>query len=187
MAAFNPDAYGSLVSELIGGERINALDPGSPNEPLRGKLLDLKPGDLFDAPVRDPDFAACCLSGILLLHDFLDESHRVSQSIKTTSGSYWHGIMHRREPDFGNSKYWFRNVGEHEIFPELAAAAAQLVAGESAAAFLKDGSSWDAFAFIDLCEASCRGRSPCGDLCKQVQRAEWELLFDHGHRRACGR
>ena len=45
--------------------------------------------------------AACCLCGLWLLHDFLDESHSLSQEITTDTGSYWHGIMHRREPDYG--------------------------------------------------------------------------------------
>ena len=52
--------------------------------------------------------AACCLAGVWLLHDYLDESHTISQRIDTPSGSFWHGIMHRREGDFSNAKYWFR-------------------------------------------------------------------------------
>ena len=45
---------------------------------------------------------ACCCAGLWLLHGYLDESHALSQSIHTTSGSYWHGLTHRREPNFAN-------------------------------------------------------------------------------------
>ena len=65
-----------------------------------------------------------CLAGLWLLYDFLDESHTISQSLDTLEGSYWHGIMHRREPDYENAKYWFRRVPVHPIHAELAAGGA---------------------------------------------------------------
>ena len=46
-------------------------------------------------------------SALWLYVDELDRSHTISQGIHTATGSYWHGIMHRREGDFGNSHYWF--------------------------------------------------------------------------------
>jgi hypothetical protein len=50
-----------------------------------------------------------CMSGLWLLAGDLDRSHTISQGIGSAEGSFWHGIMHRREGDFSNSKYWFRN------------------------------------------------------------------------------
>ncbi len=65
----------------------------------------------------------CMTSGILLLWDFLHESHEISQTMegRTNPGTadYWHGIMHRREPDAGNAAYWFRRVGLHPAFATL--------------------------------------------------------------------
>jgi len=69
-------------------------------------------------------------AGLLLIHDYLEPSHQYSQSIEgagpDVNGDYWHGLMHRREPDFGNSKYWFRRVGNHPCFVRVAEAARQL-------------------------------------------------------------
>src|SRR5262245_29061740 len=123
---------GPVVAELLDPPRLAPLGPGSPNATVRARLQSLKPVDLF-APrsVVDADMATACLAGLWLYHDFLDESHTISQSIDTTSGSYWHGLLHRREPDFSNAGYWFRHVGTHPVFEPLRAEAAKLAAGAS--------------------------------------------------------
>lgn len=62
------------------------------------------------------------IAGLWLYVDDLDRSHAVSQGMEDATGSYWHGIMHRREGDFSNSHYWMRRAGRHELFrtnPEL--------------------------------------------------------------------
>jgi hypothetical protein len=142
------------------------------------------------ARVADQNMAACCVSGIWLLYDCLDESHAISQGIDTSSGSFWHAIMHRREGDFSNAKYWFRNVGQHPVFAELgerAHVAASLRDADSSLGEtrLRDG-TWDPFAFVDLCQGVARGQTGARELCLDVQQAEWELLFDYCYREAVG-
>ena len=188
MHRFLPESYGQTVAELLQPERLCELGPGKPNEPVRRKLAALDVSSLFGGQsIADPDMAKCCLSALWLYHDFLDESHSISQEIHSTSGSYWHGIMHRREPDFSNAKYWFRRVGQHPIFDALCQAAQEL-AGDGAldrpAEYLVRQISWDAFQFIDLCEAVVRGRSTSELLCRRIAQREWQLLFDHCYRRA---
>ncbi|MBW7459594.1 hypothetical protein ACFOLF_27230 [Paenibacillus sepulcri] len=53
-------------------------------------------------------------AGLHLCNDSLDESHSYSQEIEDDStGSYWHGIMHRMEGDYSNANYWFHRAGAH--------------------------------------------------------------------------
>jgi hypothetical protein len=86
---------------------------------------------------------------------------------------------------FDNSKYWFRRVGTHPVYEALCRDAAELAAGvPPVAAFLRTQTAWEPFAFVDLCAAALVGRAPCIELCQQIQKREWELLFDWCYRHA---
>jgi hypothetical protein len=164
------------------------LDFGPPARQAEARLAALSPEGLFAGrKVADKDMARCCLAGLWLYLDFFDESHAVSQDVATAEGSYWHGLLHRREPDFFNAKYWFRRVGDHPIFAPLRDEAARLAAdGPAAGRGLAARAGWDPFAFVDLCEAARSGKPDLARLCQQVQQREWELLFDHCYRAAAG-
>jgi hypothetical protein len=178
------------IAELLREDRLQPLGPGTPNAAVKAKLRSLSPESaLAPHPVKDHDMACACLAGLWLCHDFLEESHTLSQAIDTPTGSYWHGVMHRREPDYANAKYWFRRVGNHPIYDALCTGAAELAGASElleAAEFLKRQSEWDPFAFIDLCEASLHGQSSNEMFCRRIQQKEWELLFDYCCRQATG-
>lgn len=100
----------------------------------------------------NPD-AAALHAGLLMWYDALDDGHELCQSVegrgRNRAADYWHAIMHRREPDYGNAKYWFRRVGHHPIFDALAARAGRLAAssgpaGASTVSRLTDGTRWNA-------------------------------------------
>lgn len=181
MAAFDPISFGPVFGDLLAEDQVMPLGPGSPNQALRTKLEALTPQAAFaHTSLTDPAMAHACIAAVWLYHDFLDESHRISQELHSTTGSYWHGILHRREPDYSNAKYWFRRVGRHPIFPDLAREANALAASQNlpaSAAFLRD-SAWDPMAFIDLCAGAAGAQSEFAPLCRQIQQREWQLLFD---------
>jgi hypothetical protein len=91
-------------------------------------------------------------AALWLYVDELDRSHEVSQTIETPTGSLWHGIMHRREGDFWNSKYWFRKAGPNHAL-----------------------SGMDPSNFVDRVEQTYKNNPP--ELLA-YQRQEWETLFE---------
>lgn len=182
--SFDPTRYGPAFARLIDESITPSLGPGSPDRAKRSQLSALTAKHAFDRAVKNQDMAQACISGVWLLHDFLDDSHTISQSIHSSTGSYWHGIMHRREPDYSNAKYWFHKVGRHPIFPDLADAVQELIAPYEEANLLISGSEWDPFAFVDLCQLAYRRGNDLETLCERIQSIEWQILFDYSYNAA---
>src|SRR2546425_824959 len=96
-----------VVEKLEQRSELPPLAPKRPwSEELQGTIRELKPETMLGgAKVASPNDAVAVLAGLLLWNDSLSASHTISQGILTETGSYWHGIMHRREPDYSNSKH----------------------------------------------------------------------------------
>ena len=173
MMDFDPQTYGSAVAAILhldgDGRRLMPLatSGGGSNE-ARALIREAGARKLFPRS-RAPEAA---LAGLYLYFDCWTEAHETAQDVATPEGSYWHAIVHRQEPDAWNSGYWFRQVGAHPIFPALRDAAAEVG--------LSVGAKWNPQAFIELCEQA--RQNPGSDLesqAREVQRAEWQLLFDY--------
>ena len=132
--------------------------------------------------VRMPHDAAALKAGLWLLFDFMAESHEFSQALATPSGSYWHGILHRREPDAFNAKYWMARVGEHPIFPELLNDARELAVNSIFKDSLQTMKIWDGKWHVDACCGKHDGAEE--SVLLEIQRREWALLFDYNFGKA---
>jgi hypothetical protein len=176
---FDPRTYGAEVSAILAldgnGARLMPLASGHCSSAKAHSLIERRTaGELFPR-AQSP---AAALAGLWLYFSCLDESHHIAQEIHTPDGSFWHGIMHRQEPDPGNSGYWFRRAGSHAIYPALRDAAAEIAARHTVPFGVRE--RWDPFAFIDFCEEARRAPgSESERLALAIQRAEWQLLFDH--------
>lgn len=93
-------------------------------------------------------------AGLWLYVDDLDRSHAISQDLHSPEGSFWHAIMHRREGDFSNSKYWLRQAGATPFSLE----------------------AYDPREFVDQV-AAADGQNPPELLA--TQRREWLAMFAH--------
>lgn len=93
-------------------------------------------------------------AGLWLYIDQLERAHDIVQGLDSEEGAYWHAIIHRREGDFWNSKYWFRRCGTISLtVPE-----------------------YDPVAFVDRVQAHA-GRNE--EALVALQRREWSALLDY--------
>ncbi|RYD81566.1 MAG: hypothetical protein EOP84_10800 [Verrucomicrobiaceae bacterium] len=119
--------------------------------------------------------------GLLYAVNALDPAHRIFQDEPSDLGSYWHGMMHRREADFDNARYWFRRAGRLPVFEKIHRAAAEH------SALVARQTTWDPYLFTGECEQARFGAQEKTPELAAVQRAEWEVLFDYCWREAMGR
>ncbi len=159
-----PD-YPSAVAELLAVDHPTSLGPGAPAAGLRAKIK-------AAASLLPP----ACAAGLWLRFDFLDESHAISQEDEgNPDRDFWHGVMHRREPDASNAKYWFRRVGHHPVMDQLQEKAPAIGYNYT-----------NPFDFVDFCERVRDTRTAEEELGTRVQLLEWQLLFDHCYQTATG-
>ncbi len=153
--SFDPNAFGAELAPILAGDRRRGLGGAESQTQDRVRIAGVVKS------LGSSDFAHCCAAGLWLLVDDLDASHAMSQEIHTADGSLWHGIMHRREGDFGNAKYWFRQAGLHLVYAELSQ---------------RLGAEFDPYRFVDDCQSAVRTGQDL-ERCLDWQQAEWETLF----------
>ena len=124
------------------GDVKNLLDTPEPPELGPGPRQGVLPEKTLNEELKKLGASELLRAAVLVWHDHLDLAHKIVQNIEDRDGSYIHAIIHRREPDYSNSKYWFHRVGNHPCFAELSR---QVKEPEFA-------KGWDPFVFVDLCQ-----------------------------------
>jgi len=182
-----------LVASILrdGGESAyRRLVVQGPVPAAANKALDrVQPAELFFRPIKHQEDAQAVLAGLWLWHDALDECHQIVQDIASPTGSFWHAIMHRREGDFSNSKYWYRRCSNHHVLRMMGSVASSLAEEQASDRLITAALSggWDPYGFVDLVEAVHNNRAdPRHEIAIRLQRAEWQGLFEYCLHEAVG-
>ena len=180
LARFSLMADNSQFEKLLATPELPDLGPGPRAGVQTEKELEQPMAEIFRSSKISPQNQQLIRAVVLLWHDHLEAAHVISQEIETADGAFVHGIMHRREPDYGNAKYWFRRVGKHEAFVEIARRVRELLEARNERTLLSrliPNGDWDAFAFVDLCQEAAKRKMPDSAILREVQRVETETLL----------
>ena len=171
--------YSPFIDRVL--RQPDLLDKLVPPEPFRGERDRVAAADdqALAAPAVIADARAFALvrGGLLFAADAIHEAHAIFQEDKGDLAAYWHGMMHRREGDFDNARYWFRRAGRQPFFGSAHAAAA------AHSADMARQSSWDPYLFTGQCEQAKFGAENLAELVA-LQRAEFAAAFDYTWRQA---
>ena len=150
----------------------------TPTEPLSTTLL-LRVRAADDAAVSggkaigDAGDFALVRGGLFYAIDALDDAHAFFQDAQGDLAAYWHGMLHRREGDFENARYWYRRAGVLPCFAALHRAASEFSADMARQA------NWDPYLLTGECEQARFGAEESVAQLVKLQRVEFDGLFDY--------
>ncbi len=173
--------YSDFIDRLL--LRDDLLKAIVPSEPLDyAAVLRIRGADNATLAggykIASPSHLALVRGGLFYALDALHDSHELFQEDHTDLGSYWHGMMHRREGDFDNARYWFRRAGEPPIAAALHSAAA------SVSPLMARQSTWDAYLLTGECEQCHHGAEESRGECSALLRVEFDGLLAYCWRKA---
>jgi hypothetical protein len=168
--------YSPLVNEVLAEEelllRLRPTEPGHPDA-LR-RIRTAKEEELTGGAILAlASYPRLIRAGLLYAYDAIDESHRIVQEIQTDEASYWHGMLHRREGDFENARYWFRRTGRLAIFAEMHGRASGV------SPLMGRQENWDPYVLVGQCEQARFGGDVNQKELVALQRIEFEVMFDY--------
>ena len=108
----------------------------------------------------------------LLWHDHLEESHEISQDLHDADGCFLHAIMHRREPDYPNSKYWFNRTEDHPAYSGIHEC---VVAISDNFDLFKKTATWNSLEMVDAVSRAIPNTEEYS-LLQQIQQIEFKVL-----------
>ena len=113
------------------------------------------------------------LAGMYLYADDLDAAHGYAQDDPTPTGSFWHAIVHRREGDFDNARYWYAKAVRHPAMSHI-----DLVGGGAGSG--TDVAAYDPASFVKRVQRfhDAHDESDLAPALVSEQRKEWKALFE---------
>ena len=168
--------YSDFIDRLLLNPDI--LGKLTPTEPLTWEL----PGRIREASdavlsggkeIGNAKTFALVRGGLFYAVDALDDAHRIFQDAPGDLGSYWHGMMHRREGDFDNARYWFRRSGRLPILDRMHGAAAAISPN------MAKQDSWDSYLLTGMCEQAKFGDTDAIPECRKLLRVEFDELLGY--------
>jgi|GEM_PF-896382 len=118
------------------------------------------------------------VAGLAQLLDFWDQSHQAAQTADDLGerrwAALWHGVAHRREPDWFNARYWFRRADSETVLAALPPRLAPVVVGTPFESWTVP--PWNPFLMVEACS---QARTPADiDLLRAIQRVELTVLLE---------
>ncbi len=168
--------YSDLIERML--LQTDLLQKLTSVEPLKwdlpGRIRETSDAELSGGrAVMDAGAFRLVRGALYYAADALEDAHRVFQDESSDLGSYCHGMLHRREPDFDNARYWFRRAGRLPFFARLHARASEI----SPVAARQPG--WDPYLFTGECEQARFGAVEKVKELGMVQLAEFEVVMDY--------
>jgi len=175
------NTYSDFVDRVFLQEKLlEKLVPSDPQDYVMVRQIQSAEDKLIagDRPIKNAEMFALVRGGLLYAADAILEAHAIFQEAKGDLGAYWHGMMHRREGDFDNARYWFRRAGVLPFFGAMHHAASQI------SPVMARQSNWDPYLFTGECEQARHGETESLKELAGLQRVEFEVLFDYCWRKA---
>ncbi len=160
---------------------LRAVSPGEPGSPSSNE----KRLEQWITDSRLP--ADSLITAMLWLRiGVIDPPHEIVQSETTPLASYLHGVVHRLEGDYWNSKYWFRQVRDSQLLQSLSHSMQEKLKEANLFSFaanfkIMQGSSFVPSEFVSACEQQSQQAMPDSESEASLGHlgwAEWASLWE---------
>jgi hypothetical protein len=177
------------IMDLAGGEGSRPFDQLERGKSIaKGKeaVAGLTEKELEQT--KNPQAFLFLQSALYIYFDCFEEAHNIAQDHDGIIGNWLHAILHRREPDAGNSSYWYHRVKIPAKISQGIAQEALKVLGETPPKELEafqrkmaKSGEWEPEVFVDLCEKARKADSKTAtyQALSRIQEVEWSGLVEY--------
>lgn len=136
---------------------------------------DILSAELFGA--KSGPMVDCCRAGLLLFNDDLGRAHPLVQDLPDQTASFWHAVLHRREGDYANARYWWNRVAAHPAFEPIFDLVLHRVPDFALLDELRAAGRWLPLEFTAACQKCAQDGKHEAEL-KATQRLEMRGLLE---------